>query len=98
MKCNNCCREHDDLPDVCLPAAMLGVSVFSREELTPDEADTLLENLNVDQLWDDIGPIIDRIQEGYYNINDDDGCPLNDPDCVGRNEDSHIACEENFDA
>ena len=38
-----------------------------------------------------------QIGEPKDDEDDDDGCPLNDPDCMGSNEDRHDECEENFD-
>lgn len=82
MKCNNCLRTHRKLPDVCIPGALIGYIVSGREggitggrhvPLTEKEAIAMLaSDLNVDQLWDDIAEILDRIEEGYYDFNYDE--------------------------
>lgn len=33
----------------------------------------------------------------YEDVEDDDGCPLDDPECEGRNGDCHDACERPAD-
>lgn len=80
-KCQNCLREHKKLIDPCIPAALLGYIVHGREggiceghePITESMAIEMLKNtLNVDQLWDDIAEILDRIEEGYYDHEEED--------------------------
>lgn len=65
-KCTNCLTRHKVTPDVCIPAALLGVAVHERQTVSDFEAESLLANLNADRLWDDIAPIIDRLEKGEY--------------------------------
>lgn len=66
--CANCARVHATLPDVCIPAALMRVLVSDREEMTHKQALDALAALDPDALWDDVGPIIDRLGEGYYSM------------------------------
>jgi hypothetical protein len=83
MKCNNCLRTHKKLPSVCVPAVLLGYIVHDREGgITNERQDDpfieaeaikyLSTTLNVDQLWDDIAEILDKIEEGYYDYAEDE--------------------------
>lgn len=72
MKCNNCGRTHEIFLDVCIADAFLGVSLHSRGSLTEKQAAIILAGMDAAAFWDDVGPIIDRLEEGYYNIDKED--------------------------
>jgi hypothetical protein len=48
---------------------LVGVSLQSRQSITDEQAIEIIKNTNADMLWEDIGPIIDRLEEGYYKNN-----------------------------
>jgi hypothetical protein len=64
--CANCVRNHDEVDDICVLSVLVGVSLQSRQSITDEQAIDIIKNTNADMLWDDIGPIIDRLEEGYY--------------------------------
>lgn len=66
--CPNCSRpmEKNHPIDVCLVAALFGV-VRDRGNKTDDRIKKLMRDVNVDLLWDDLGPLIDRLEKGYYS-------------------------------
>jgi hypothetical protein len=68
-KCNNCGKPHHSLPDVCFLSAFLGMLVHERE-CNLEWALGALATTNVDMFWDDIAPILDRLEEGHYEIDD----------------------------
>jgi hypothetical protein len=65
-ECSNCARKHRTLPDLCILAALTGVSLHGRCDIDEKQAADIIKNTNADMLWDDIGPIIDRLEAGYY--------------------------------
>ncbi|HMM79256.1 MAG TPA: hypothetical protein PKC65_04450 [Pyrinomonadaceae bacterium] len=71
-KCSNCADEHRSIPDVCILSALVGVSLFSRESLNEKQARNIIASSNADHLWDDLGPIIDRLESGFYALTEDD--------------------------
>jgi hypothetical protein len=68
IKCNNCCQPHTEFTDVCILESLLGVSVLGRESLTMEQARSILIETDVYALWNDLGPIIDRLEDGKYAI------------------------------
>lgn len=71
-ECPNCLEKHEVFPDVCVLHVLLGVAVHGRQSLTNEAAHVVLKNCNADALWDDLGPIVDRLEAGYYD-NDAEG-------------------------
>ena len=66
--CPNCgCPVEGHPNNACVLAALIGV-VRDRENLTEDELLALHRNACVDVMWDDIGPILDRLEEGFYSV------------------------------
>jgi hypothetical protein len=43
----------------------------SRGTLTEEQIQALHRDADPNQVWDDIGPIIDRLEDGHYNAKDD---------------------------
>lgn len=71
-KCSQCTDEHRSIPDVCVLSAFAGVSLFSRESLNDEQARNIIANTNPDHLWDDLGPILDKLEAGFYAFTEDD--------------------------
>ena len=70
--CPNC-AEHpvDNHPQTgCMLAALIQI-IEERGGHSATELQVLHANTNVDALWDDIGPIIDRLEHGEYNVEDE---------------------------
>ena len=66
-KCNNCFHSHRKLVEVCVPATLLAVSVDGRESITEAKAKDLLANIDPYAFWEDMGKIVDRLEEGFYD-------------------------------
>jgi hypothetical protein len=67
VKCPNCGDEHAELPSApCLLAVLLGLIVHDRETMTHEQAQAALAKVDVDALWTDLGPILDRLEDGAY--------------------------------
>jgi hypothetical protein len=64
MHCNNCFQEHEELVEVCIPATLLAAS-----ESIPDERKAeILKNIDTDLFWEDMGKIVDKLEDGYYDM------------------------------
>ena len=71
MRCANCNENHRTFaaqPQRCLVKVLFVHLVNNREELTDTQALELLETLNVDALFDDLGPVLDNLRDGRYNV------------------------------
>lgn len=67
MSCPNCFYEHKDFSvDPCLLHALLAAAVAGRGEITNEQAAEIMRGTNVDALWDDLGPLVDRLVAGFY--------------------------------
>jgi hypothetical protein len=66
-RCPNCLGRHVDMADVCMLSAAFGVIVHSRQDLTLDQARERIAKVSADAFWDDVGPILDRLTDGYYD-------------------------------
>lgn len=65
-KCPNCGKPVAGHPENgCLLAALIGV--IQDRGVTRRRALTLHANADVDALWSDLGPVIDRLQDGKYD-------------------------------
>lgn len=72
--CDNCSASHHTLPTApCLIAAMVAHLVHARGEFTETEGLARLRALSVDAVWDDLGPILDRIGAGVYDVTTGEG-------------------------
>lgn len=66
-KCPNCTRPiHEHGNSECVLAALISV-LRDRGEHTPEQLHKLTVDCDVDQLWSEIGPIIDRLGKGQFN-------------------------------
>jgi hypothetical protein len=66
-KCPNCCAEIDTHPrDECILYVFMTV-LRDRGNLDDEQLAEIHANCAVDMMWDDIGPILDRLEEGYYD-------------------------------
>lgn len=71
-RCPNCYETVQDHPqNGCVLAALIQV-VRERGSRTDAELLALHADANVDAMWDDIGPIIDRLEDGAYTITGDE--------------------------
>jgi hypothetical protein len=70
MKCPNCSqaftvrRPHPE--NGCALAALAGV-VADLGNKTPAQVARLIHNADVDALWTDLGPVIDKLEDGEYS-------------------------------
>ena len=66
-ECPNCGASHvEDHPhDGCMLHAVISV-LRGRENMTEDALQKLHAETNVDALWDDIGPVLDKLEAGGY--------------------------------
>ena len=69
--CPNCCTNPivDHPENSCVLGAFIQI-VRERANLTEEQVLALHRDANADQLWDDIGPIIDRLEAGHYTWED----------------------------
>ena len=66
-KCPNCIESVEGhIDNGCVLAALIDV-IRDREEIKEKELLELHAECNVDSLWNDIGPIVDALQEGKYS-------------------------------
>jgi hypothetical protein len=66
--CPNCGHELNEVHDACQCVLAVFASILEdREEIPGSAIDKRVEECNVDQLWNDLGPIIDKFQEGGYD-------------------------------
>lgn len=65
-RCPNCLGEHEIPEEPCLLGALVAVLVSS-ERLSPAVALERMRKANADHLWDDLGPIVDRLMAGEYD-------------------------------
>lgn len=67
--CSNCSGHHKSLDGraPCFLALFFRHLVREREELTHTKAMDRIAQINADAFWDDVGVILDRLAEGYYD-------------------------------
>lgn len=66
-RCPNCFDPIEGHPDsACVLNALIQV-VRERGDLTEEQLRALHRDANVDVLWEDLGPVIDRLQAGGYS-------------------------------
>jgi len=65
VKCPNCLREHGIPEEPCMLGAL--ASMLGQRGVNPEEALGLIERANPEHLWDDLGPILERLAVGYYD-------------------------------
>lgn len=67
---------------------------YDTDGAEPDDIDTVIDD-DGDEIEAFVGTF--PVEEATIRLPDEedeeDGCPKNDPECLGRNEDSHEACE-----
>lgn len=68
-QCPNCLRPITELDNGCVLHAFIGV-LRDRGNKPDATLRSLQRNCNVDQLWDDIGPILDSLEAGGYQEDD----------------------------
>ena len=67
LKCPNCGGNVANHPeDGCVLAALIQV-IRERQSMSEKELRKLHANADVDALWDDLGRIIDKLEEGNYS-------------------------------
>jgi hypothetical protein len=67
LKCPNCgARAYLHIHNGCA-LAVLGEVAHSRGGLTRADVARLIAEANMDTMWSDIGPIVDRFEEGFYD-------------------------------
>lgn len=64
--CPNCCELIGHEPNGCVLEGLLGV-VEGRENLTREQVLELWRKIDVDGLWDAIGPVIDDLEAGKFS-------------------------------
>ena len=65
--CNNCGKTHAKTVHVCVLAALLAL-VVDRGDKGKRFARRAVARVDVDAFWDDVGPIIDKLEDGWYDI------------------------------
>lgn len=71
MKCEGCGETVNGVRDACVLEALVGVAV-QRGNLSQRQALKLLEDVDIDRLWRDVGKIVDGLEDGVYNQPDDE--------------------------
>lgn len=66
--CPNCCvNSVEDHPENgCVLAALIGV-IRDRADISDEQRQEIHATCDVDALWNDIGKIVDRLEEGEYS-------------------------------
>jgi len=65
--CPNCGGSiKDHVADFCVLSSLMGV-VDDRGNLARAQLEQLWGNVDIDRLWDDLGPILDRLEAGDYS-------------------------------
>lgn len=70
-RCGNCLTVHTATHNVCILPVLFGILVDARESMTEAEAVARMAAVNVDALWDDLGPILDQLAGGKYDVDGD---------------------------
>lgn len=69
-ECPNCgCLVEDHPGNRCVLNAFIGI-IRDRGNLSEDKLLALHHNACFDVLWDDLSPILDRLEEGFYSPGD----------------------------
>lgn len=67
MKCPNCSEQVENHPqNGCVLAALVEI-LRDRGRYTDQTLQTIHANCDVDALWEDLGPVIDRLGDGDYS-------------------------------
>jgi hypothetical protein len=70
--CNNCFKTHGVFSDRCLLNNLFGILVHEGgHDFTHETARKMIDRVDADMLWQDIGPILDRLRDGEYTYEDD---------------------------
>lgn len=65
--CPNCRQPVADHPENgCVLAALIQV-IREREAMSEEKLRELHASTDTDQLWEDLGPLVDRLEEGEYS-------------------------------
>lgn len=66
-KCPNCGEHVNGHPDTSCTLYALMQIVRERSNLTEAKVQKVHREVNVDALWEELGPIIDRLENGDFN-------------------------------